>query len=90
MLHDIKIKVFYKNVLKQDLFSIFFREFSQKLPSVSKIIQATMPPEQRAILDRWEANKIAELGKLTFLKFSFSGMATKMCAIVLRVLKFTL
>ena len=26
-----------------------------------------MPPEQRAILDRWEANKIAELGKLTFL-----------------------
>ena len=34
---------------------------------MSKIIQATMPPEQRAILDRWEANKIAELGKLTFL-----------------------
>ena len=66
-LHEIEIKEFYKNVLKQGLFSIFLRKFSQKLPSVSKIIQATMPPEQRAILDRWEANKIAELGKLNFL-----------------------
>lgn len=44
----------------------FPRKFSQKLPSVSKIIQATMPPEQRAILDRWEANKIAELGEEGF------------------------
>jgi len=41
----------------------FPRKFSQKLPSVSKIIQATMPPEQRAILDRWEAMKIEELGE---------------------------
>ena len=32
-----------------------------------------MPPEQRAILDRWEANKIAELGKLIFLTTGYLG-----------------
>merc|ERR1712051_602256 len=62
-----------KNFLKSqsdiddiDDYLSFPRKFSLKLPSVSKIIQATMPPEQRAILDRWEANKIAELGEEAF------------------------
>jgi hypothetical protein len=59
--------MYFLRMYENKIYFLFFRKFSQKLPSVSKIIQATMPPEQRAILDRWEANKIAELGKLTFL-----------------------
>ena len=56
--------MYFLRMYENKIYFLFFRKFSQKLPSVSKIIQATMPPEQRAILDRWEANKIAELGKL--------------------------
>ena len=39
-----------------------YRNYEVRLPSVSKIIQATMPPDQREILDRWEQNMIEELG----------------------------
>ena len=35
-------------------FLSFPRNFGTNLPSVSKIIQATMPAEQRRILDEWE------------------------------------
>ena len=38
----------------------------QKLPSVSKILEATMPMEQRRILDRWKAKMIKELGEEGF------------------------
>jgi len=47
----------------------FPRNYEVRLPSVSKIIQATMPPDQREILDRWEQNMIEELGEEGFRQY---------------------
>lgn len=41
----------------------------QKLPSVSTILEATMPEDQRRILDRWKAKMIKELGKEGFEEY---------------------
>ena len=75
--NELKNTVFQKYMWKNKKLYFIFRKFSQKLPSVSKIIQATMPPEQRAILDRWEAMKIEELGKLIFSIIDGAAVASR-------------
>jgi len=55
-----------KDINDTDDYLSFPRNYSIRLPSVSKIIQATMPPEQREILDRWEQRMIQELGEEGF------------------------
>ena len=40
----------------------FKRNYALPLPSVSKIIQKTMPEQQRMWLERWEKAQIAKLG----------------------------
>ncbi|RXG67929.1 Mitochondrial genome maintenance exonuclease 1, partial [Armadillidium vulgare] len=47
------------------------KSFSDKyrLPSVSKILQETMPPERRKILQKWEENMIMELGEEGFKSY---------------------
>lgn len=37
-----------------------------KIPSVSKVLNATMSEEARAALDRWKANLVAQLGEQGF------------------------
>ena len=74
---SLKIPYFRRICKKTEKLYFIFRKFSQKLPSVSKIIQATMPPEQRAILDRWEAMKIEELGKLIFSIIDGAAVASR-------------
>lgn len=39
-----------------------------KLPSVTKILSDTMPPESKIALERWERDMIAELGYEGFMK----------------------
>ena len=53
-----------KFIILVTLCLLCYRNYEVRLPSVSKIIQATMPPDQREILDRWEQNMIEELGNL--------------------------
>jgi genome maintenance exonuclease 1 len=42
---------------------------SSRLPSVSKILQATMSPEQAQILEKWQQKMIAQLGEDGFKKY---------------------
>jgi len=42
---------------------------SARLPSVSAILKATMPPESRQALNRWEQRMIAELGEDGFKEY---------------------
>ncbi|XP_055025947.2 mitochondrial genome maintenance exonuclease 1 [Misgurnus anguillicaudatus] len=42
------------------------------LPSVTKILQKTMPPEQAFILERWKRRMIAELGEDGFKEYSLN------------------
>lgn len=43
-----------------------------RLPSVTRILQDTMPAEQRAILDKWEARMKAEMGEDGFADYKKS------------------
>lgn len=45
---------------------------SPKLPSVSKILNATMPEEQAQALKRWEAKMISQLGEEGFRQYKAS------------------
>jgi hypothetical protein len=40
-----------------------------RLPSVTKILQATQSPESRMVLERWEKQMIAELGEAGFAQY---------------------
>jgi len=60
-----------KDAIGIEEFLSFSRNFDTNpgnLPSVSKIMQATMPAEQRKVLDEWEKRKIEELGEDGFQK----------------------
>lgn len=60
------------NILYPQNDNIFnIRSFSDKfkLPSVSKILQETMPPERKKILQKWEENMIMELGEEGFKSY---------------------
>ena len=43
-----------------------------RLPSVTRILTDTMPPEQKAILERWEAKMKTELGEDGFARYKNS------------------
>lgn len=43
--------------------------FDKRLPSISKVLQATMPESARIALERWKLGKIAELGEAGFNRY---------------------
>ena len=45
-----------------------------RLPSVTRVLSDTMPPEQKAILERWEAKMKAELGEDGFARYKSSEL----------------
>lgn len=45
-------------------------ESSAAYPSVSTILNETMPYESRLVLEKWKKNMVAELGEEGFLQFT--------------------
>ena len=60
-----KNKVIYERPVNFGRFSSEAKS-SKDLPSVSKILKATMPVESRLALQKWEERKVAEMGREAF------------------------
>jgi hypothetical protein len=60
-----------------------------KIPSVSKVLNVTMPEDARAALDRWQANLVAQLGEQGFQEHKASKFYKKESKILCPIIHFS-